>query len=113
MQSLNKGDIVFAKFPFEEDKTIFKPRPCFVISVDTVNNRFLAAKITTTEIKRSWAIHIKSEKDDMSTGSMRIESWINLNRIKWIPFSDFTFKIGTASSDILNNVIQKLKSEEI
>ena len=42
MQSLNKGDIVFAKFPFEEDKTIFKPRPCFVFSVDTINNKIFS-----------------------------------------------------------------------
>ena len=35
MLSLAPGDIVFAPFPFEEDATVFKNRPCLVLAVRT------------------------------------------------------------------------------
>ena len=91
MQSLNQGDVVFAYFPYEEDKSINKPRPCLILAVDTEHKKFLAAKITTTKIERSWAIFMRSGTKDMRTGSMRSDSWINLTRREWIPFSDFIF----------------------
>ena len=71
MPSLHQSDIVFAYFPFEEDKTILKKRPCLVLAVDNDNNRFLAAKITTTQLNRSWAIHLKAGKDYLVSGNLK------------------------------------------
>ena len=107
MPLLTQGDIVFALFPYEEDKTIVKQRPCLVLAVDNQRQLFLAAKITTTRLSHSWAIHLHSGETDMSIGSIKTESWINLNRREWIPFSDYIFKIGKVNSNILNNIIQK------
>ena len=86
--SLHQGDIVFAYFPFEEDKNILKKRPCLVLAVDNTKNRFLAAKITTTQIIRSWAIHLHSGSTDLASGNLKTESLINLNRLEFIPFSE-------------------------
>ena len=46
----SQGDIVFANFPFEEDKNIAKPRPCLVLAVDDVNQKILAAKFMSIYI---------------------------------------------------------------
>ena len=94
--------------PFEEDKTILKKRPCLVLAVDNDNNRFLAAKITTTQLNRSWAIHLKAGKDYLVSGNLQSESWINLNRRERIPFSDYIFTVGTLKRDILNSILDKI-----
>lgn len=111
MLLVNKGDIVFVNFPFEEDGTIYKSRPCLVLAVDDENKKFLAAKITTTPLNRSWAVELKQGTEDMKTGSLRSESWINLNRREWIPYSDYIFKIGSINADILLRVMQKMQNK--
>ena len=58
MPSLQQGDIVFAYFPFEEDKTILKKRPCLVLALNNIKSKFLAAKITTTKLNRSWVMKL-------------------------------------------------------
>ena len=110
MPFLRQGDIVFAYFPYEEDSTVFKQRPCLVLAVDSHNTRFLAAKITTTPLNRSWAIHLNAGNIDLASGYLRMESWINLNRREWIPFSDYVFTIGTLNHDILDFIINKITS---
>ncbi len=53
MPSLRQGDIVFAYFPYK---------------------KFLAAKITTTQLNRSWAVHLKAGNYDMVSGHLQTES---------------------------------------
>lgn len=108
MPSLRQGDIVFAYFPFEEDKHILKKRPCLVLAVDDNNKRFLAAKITTTQLYRSWAVHLNAGNSDLASGNLLTESWINLNRRELIPFSDYIFTIGTLKQDTLDFIIGKI-----
>ena len=60
MLSLTQGEIVFAKFPYEEDKTFLAKRPCLVLAVDDKKQCFLAVKITSTELDRSWACRSKT-----------------------------------------------------
>lgn len=110
MLSLNQGDIVFANFPLEEEKSSFTKRPCLILAVDEENERFLAAKITTTELNRSWAVHIRAGNSDMNKGYLRMDSWINLNRREWLPFSELIFYIGSIKNDILDNIIHQLTS---
>ena len=51
MLFLSQGDIVFANFPFEEDKNITKPCPCLVLAIDDVNQKKnLAAKFMSIYI---------------------------------------------------------------
>ena len=111
MPFLHQADIVFAYFPFEENKTIVKKRPCLVLAVDDNNKRFLAAKITTTPLNRSWAIHLNTGNTDLASGYLHFESWINLNRRKQIPFSDYIFTIGTLKHDIMQSIINNIISQ--
>lgn len=87
MPSLRQGDIVFAYFPYK---------------------KFLAAKITTTQLNRSWAVHLKAGNYDMISGHLQTESWINLNRREKIPFSDYIFTIRTLKRDIMQYIINKI-----
>ena len=107
MRLLSRGDIVFARFPYEEDAHIKKPRPCLVLAVDNENKKFLAAKITTTRIDRSWAVYIKAGDGDMASGSIRFDSWIDMSRREWIPFEDFIFHVGVINSEKLKSIIDK------
>ena len=110
MQSLSQGEIVFAYFPYEEDKTLKKERPCLVLAVDDTNQKFLVAKITTTKIERYWVIHLKAGTENMAKGYLiRTDSWINLNRREWISYDDFIFYIGKVTDFILEEIFIKIK----
>ena len=111
MPFLHQGDIVFAYFPFEEDNSIVKKRPCLVLAIDDNNKRFLAAKITTTRLNHSWAVHLNKGNADLASGYLKIESWINLNRREQIPFSDYIFTIGTLKHEIMQSIIEKIISQ--
>ena len=99
---LKQGDIVFANFPYEEDKLVKKPRPCLVLAVR--DNRFLAAKITTTKIDRSWVVYLRAGTIDMASGTLRFDSWINLARREWINCADFIFHIGALRDELMQNI---------
>ena len=110
MLSLHQGDIVFAYFPYEEDKTIVKKRPCLVLAVQNEKHRFLAAKITITPLPQSWAIHLQAGNINLALGNLRAESWINLNRREWLPFQNYIFTIGTVKRNILDTIIKHITS---
>ena len=110
MPLLTQGDIVFAPFPYEDDKSISKQRPCLVLAIDSDNGRFLAAKITTTPLNRVWAVPLKAGCESLKDGDLRLDSWINLNRREWINISDFIFKIGTIHDDIFDFITKMMTS---
>ena len=107
MPYLHKGDVVFAKFPYEEDKTLKKSRPCLILAVDDKKQRFLASKITTAKLERFWAFHLNAGMADMESGFLRFESWINLNRREWLSISDYEFAIGRLKEEVLNKILEK------
>jgi hypothetical protein len=94
------GDIVFAPFPFEEDRSRVKKRLCLVLAIDLKLSQFLGAKITSTELKQWWAYPLNSGNVDVSSGNIKKKSWINLNRREWIFFEDCLFKIATLKPEI-------------
>ncbi|GHV29607.1 hypothetical protein FACS1894167_09160 [Synergistales bacterium] len=95
------GDIVFAPFPFEEDRSRVKKRPCLVLTVDLSASQFLGAKITTTELKQWWAYPLNPGNVDVSSGSIKEKSWINLNRREWILCKDCLCVFATLRPEIL------------
>ena len=108
MQSLSKVDIVFAQFPYEEDEALKKSRPCLVLGIDVNNERFLAAKNTTTQIKSYWCVNLRAGTDDMKDGYLRFASCVNLYRREWITYSDFEFRIGVLKREIFEGIVSRL-----
>ena len=109
MRSLRQGDIAFVPFPYEEDKTVSRRRPCLVLAVDEAKQRFLGAKITTTELKQRWAFHLNSGTKDTLSGAILRESWINLNRREWFSFADCIQVFARLRPDIMNAVLQRMR----
>ena len=109
MRSLHQGDTAFVPFPYEEDKTVFRRRPCLVLAVDGTKQCFLGAKITTTELKQRWAFHLNLGTKDTISGAILRESWINLNRREWFPFADCIQVFAKLKPDILNAVLEQMR----
>ena len=109
MLSLEPGDIVLASFPFEEDanRNITKKRPCLVLAVKPVDSSFYAAKITTTPLHHSWAYHLNSGSSDVSSGRIKKESWINLNRREWLSTKDCILVFAKLKADIMKDIISR------
>ena len=108
MLLLHQGDIVFAPFPHEDERDVFDKRPCLVLAVDIDNKRFLAAKITTTNLNRYWAFHLNSGGQDTSSGKILKESWINLNRREWIDLKDCIYVLAKIKSEIFSKILQRM-----
>ncbi|MBQ7263063.1 MAG: hypothetical protein IJR14_05015 [Synergistaceae bacterium] len=96
---------MMAPFPYEEDRTIVKMRPCLILGVDEKRSRFLAAKITTTEVRAWWGIPLSAGTADMISGMILRPSWVDLHRREWIPFSDCAFRIGRIRPDLFDDQI--------
>ena len=109
MRSLRQGDIAFVPFPYEEDKTITRRRPCLILAVDDVNQRFLGAKITTTELKQRWAFHLNQGGIDTVCGTILRESWINLNRREWFSFADCIQVFASIKPDIMIAILERIR----
>lgn len=112
MLSLAPGDVVFAPFPFEEDATIFKNRPCLVLAVRGDTNTFLAAKLTTTRLECYWAVPLKAGTSEVSSGSILKDSWINLNRREWLDLNSCIYKLATLKEEIFEHIVLKVSGLE-
>jgi mRNA-degrading endonuclease toxin of MazEF toxin-antitoxin module len=107
MSSPTKGDVVIAYFP-QEDQDAFDLRPCLVLSVG--KDCFVAAKITTTELRRPWAFKFSEGKSATIRGQILKDSWVNLRRCENIPLTDAKQIAGTLKPEVLDAILLKLKS---
>ena len=108
MPSLQIANVAFASFP-HEDSSKKSERPCLVLAVDVTNNRFYAAKITTTPLHKVWAFSLKNGTQDTCDGSIRFPSWVNLRRRAWIPFDDCTRVFGTLKAETFEAIRNKIE----
>ena len=108
MLSLRRGNVVFAPFPHEDERDVFDKRPCLVLAVDNENNRFLAAKITTTELRQYWSFRLSPGTGDTASGRILKESWINLNRREWIPVKDCLRVFAMLNSEVMNAILARM-----
>jgi hypothetical protein len=106
MSSPAKGDVVIAYFP-QEDQDAFDLRPCLVLSV--MKDSFVAAKITTTELRHTWAFKLSAGKSTTVRGQILKDSWVNLRRCEKIPMSDAKQVAGTLKQEVFAAILSKLK----
>jgi hypothetical protein len=100
------GDIVIAYFP-QEDQDTCDLRPCLVLSAG--KDSFLAAKITTAELRQIWAY--KLDKGDSATAKGQIlkDSWVNLRRCENIPVKDAKRTVASLKRETFDAIISKLE----
>lgn len=106
MQSLAPGDIVLAPFPFEEGSGK-KIRPCLVLAVKA--DRFLAAKVTTTELPQVWGVYLPQGSEKCLQGEIRKESWIKLRGVMWLYREDIIHKIAILECDFFDSILYRIR----
>lgn len=107
MLAPDKGAIIFADFPYEEDRTIKKKRPCLVISRG--RGYVLAAKITTTPSYYPWAYFLEAGTCCTLTGEIRKDSYIDLSRREMIPITDVSRIVAELRQEIFVEICELLK----
>jgi hypothetical protein len=79
------GDVVFCRFPIEEDPVRFTKRPALVLRT-LPNNHFRIAKITSTDRRGQcvglWITQLSHAGRKMK---LRTDSFLNLSRIEDVP----------------------------
>ena len=110
MPVYEKGNLVIARFPHEEDNTIFDKRPCLILLPNNDVDVFWAAKITTTQLDRVWAYKLDAGNSQFSRGYLKLDSWINLRRRELISASDIFWCVAELKQPVYEDILNRLKS---
>ena len=105
MQFPNKGDIIIAYFP-QEDQDSSDLRPCLVISIE--ENHVFAAKITSTKLDQTWAYKLLQGDSAVSKGKILKDSWVNLRRCERIPTTDVTKIAASLKAEVFDEITARL-----
>ena len=111
MRSFRPGDVVFARYPREETPSIKDSRPCLILGSNDRGD-FLAVKMTSTSLDRVWAYQIPKGAVCASKGSIKYDSWLNLNRREWIPPEDIVFWCATLKPEVFSDILSRFKHPE-
>ena len=104
INSINIKDIVFVKYPFEEDPSIVKSRPALVIDKDIDNLKVLVVKVTKTLPRDRFDYRIV----EWMKANLKFESTARASKIQAIKVEDIDKKIGTMTDSDYNEVIDRL-----
>ena len=93
---LNKWDIILVDFPFREDPSQTKQRPCVIIDVDNESVEFVIVGITSTPARREtdYAIkycrqaHIKEGSVVMTDHIVKVSASVNFRHIGHLDKTD-------------------------
>jgi hypothetical protein len=92
--SFKKGDVVEAPFPYEEDPTKTKERPCLVMK-DQIGQTIIVAQITGTDHRpHGFGFWITRNSDEGISMGLDKNSYLNLKRILPLPAS-YAVLLGT------------------
>lgn len=104
MATFIKGDVVVVPFPFS-DLTNAKRRPALVVATLTRNDLILCL-ITSQATNDPYTIAVSN--DDFANGSLNRNSYIKSNRLFTANEQIIAYKIGTLTTDKINEVITKI-----
>mgnify|MGYP001580833491 FL=1 len=104
MEGFVRGDVVVLEFPFSNLIQI-KRRPSLVIKVPKGDD-IIVCQITGRSYEKSVEIPIK--KEDFHKGSLKVESYIRLDKIFSIEKSLIKYKIGSLKQEKFNEIIDKI-----
>ena len=104
MATFIKGDVVVVPFPFS-DLTNAKRRPALVVATLTRNDLILCL-ITSQATNDPYTIAVSN--DDFAGGSLNRNSYVKSNRLFTANEKIIDYKIGTLTTDKINEVITKI-----
>ncbi|MFR3298651.1 MAG: type II toxin-antitoxin system PemK/MazF family toxin [Fusobacterium sp.] len=94
---MNRGEVWFAKFPYEDEPDKFKYRPVIILDNGNIEElKVLVVKVTTKERKEDVPIIYWQE------AKLRFKSFARTAKFLLLPQEDFKFKIGDLHPDDLS-----------
>lgn len=90
---MNRGEVWFAKFPYEDKPNEFKYRPVIILGKSSDELRVLVVKVTTKERKEDIPIIYWQE------AKLRFKSFARTAKFLTLLKEDFKFKIGDLHLD--------------
>ena len=106
MEGFVKRDIVVLEFPFS-NLIQAKKRPSLIIKVPKGDDA-IACQITGRSYEKLVEIPIK--KEDFYKGSLKVESYIRIDKIFSIEKSLIKYKVGSLKQEKFNEVINQICS---
>src|SRR3989338_1496122 len=106
MEGFVKRDIVVLEFPFS-NLIQAKKRPSLIIKVPKGDD-LIVCQITGRSYEKLVEIPIK--KEDFYKGSLKVESYIRMDKIFSIEKSLIKYKIGSLKRDKFDEIIDKICS---
>ena len=106
MERLVRGDVVILEFPFSNLMQA-KRRPSLIIKVPKGDD-IIVCQITGMPYEKSVEIPIKIK--DFYKGSLKVDSYIRLDKIFSIEKSLIKYKAGSLKQEKFNEVIEKICS---
>jgi mRNA-degrading endonuclease toxin of MazEF toxin-antitoxin module len=100
---MNVGDIWFVDFPFEDDKSQSKERPCIIIDVDTLE--VLSIKVTTHKPRDEYDIPIFKWRE----ANLSEPSFARVSKTMAFSKNDFIRKIGELDLIDFRNIANAFK----
>ena len=105
-----QGEIVIINLPFS-DLSGSKNRPALIISSNEFNKNnqdIIALKITSSYFNTKW--ELKLVNNDLKSGKLKKQSYIDTGFIYTIEKSLITHNIGSITNSLLTEVKSKLKN---
>jgi len=106
MEGLVKGEVVVLEFPFS-NLIQAKRRPSLIIKVPKGED-IIVCQITGKSYEKSVEIPIK--KNDFHKGSLKVESYMRLDKIFSIEKSLIKYKVGSLKQEKFDGIIDKICS---
>ncbi|MEK6910404.1 MAG: type II toxin-antitoxin system PemK/MazF family toxin [Nanoarchaeota archaeon] len=106
MEGLVRGDIIVIDFPYS-DLSVWKRRPVFVVKVPKGGD-ILVCQITSESYEDSVEIIIR--KEDFNNGSLKVESYLRMDKIFSVEKSLIKYKIGSLKKEKINFIIDSVCS---
>ena len=104
METLVKGDVVVATFPFS-DLASSKKRPALVLA-SFPKNRVILCQITSQQSDDAMAVALHS--DDFKTGNLRTNSFARPRYVFTADESLIAYRAGVLKTEKLQEVVDKL-----
>jgi len=104
MEGFVKGEVVVLEFPFSSLIQV-KRRPSLVIKVPKGED-IIVCQITGKSYEKSIEIPIK--KGDFYAGSLKVDSYMRLDKIFSIEKSLVKYKVGRLKQEKFNEIIDKI-----
>lgn len=104
MEGLVKGDIVVIDFPFSNLKNS-KRRPVLLLKLPKGED-VIVCQITGLSYERD--VEMKITANDFSSGSLKRDSFVRIDKISSIEKNLIKYKIGSLKKDKFNTILDKI-----